>query len=146
MELGFDRGMPSRSTHGLQFAVAAAGLVPVGAGLAGVLLGPGMAQGAFAGLADAVSLDSHFRYLSGLLLGIGVAFWSLIPGIERQGATFRLLTALVVAGGLGRAVALLLHGVPSAPMLFGMAMELGVTPGLCVWQGLVARGAAQRQV
>ena len=58
MELGFDRGMPSRSTHGLQFAVAAAGLVPVGAGLAGVLLGPGMAQGAFAGLADAEVLEA----------------------------------------------------------------------------------------
>ena len=134
MKLVFDGDMPSRSTRGLRFAVAAGGLVPVGAGLAGILLGPEMAQGAFGGLADAVSLDSHFRYLSGLLLGIGLGFWSPIPGIERHGAAFRLLTAIVVAGGLGRAVALWLHGMPSAPMLFGLAMELGVTPLLCLWQ------------
>ena len=131
--------MSSLGTRGLQAAVAAAGLVPVGAGLAGVLLGPEMAQSGFAGLQDAISLDSHFRYLSGLLLGIGVAFWSLIPGIERNSTSFRLLTAIVVAGGVGRAVALLLHGAPSAPMLFGMVMELGVTPGLCGWQALVAQ-------
>ena len=119
----------------LQYAVAIAGLVPVGAGLAGLLEGPSLAQPEIATL---VSLDSHFRYLSGLLLGIGVAFWCLIPDITANGRAFRTLTAIVVLGGIGRALGLALHGATSAPMLVGLAMELVVTPALCLWQARVA--------
>jgi hypothetical protein len=126
----------------LQLAVAIGGLVPVAAGLAGVLLGPRMAGGIASQMALPVPLDSHFRYLSGLLFGIGLAFWSLIPRIAERGAAFRLLTFLVVVGGLGRLLGLLLGPVPPRPMLFGLAMELGVTPLLCLWQ---ARVAAARQ-
>lgn len=122
------------SVRRLQVAVGLLGLVPVSAGLAGVLLGAAMVV---PGLAD-TSLDSHVRYLSGLLLGIGLVFWSLIPGIASRGALFRVLTAIVFIGGLGRLVGLLLHGAPSAPMLFGLGMELVVTPLLCVWQARVA--------
>jgi hypothetical protein len=126
-----------RSARLLQFAVAVCGLVPVGGGLAGVLLGPNMASNV--ALVEATGLDSHFRYLSGLLLGIGLAFWSLIPGIATRGAAFRLLTALVVAGGLGRLLGVVLEGVPPPPMLFGLAMELLVTPLLCLWQSRLGR-------
>jgi hypothetical protein len=140
-ELGLDAGMTPRPTllanrRALQIAVAIGGLVPVSAGLAGVLLGPAMAQHGFAG---APALDSHFRYLSGLLLGIGLAYWSLIPGIARRGGAFRLLTALVFAGGLGRAIGIEAHGAPPLPMLFGLCMELAVTPALCFWQWRVSR-------
>ena len=110
------------------------GLVPVGAGLAGMLVGPSfVAAGNYP-----LSADSHVRYLSGLLAAIGVAFWTTVPAIERRTARFRLLTALVVAGGVGRLISLLTVGVPSPPMLFGLAMELGVTPALCFWQAAVA--------
>ncbi len=118
----------------LQVLVAVLGLVPVLAGLAGIVLGPSMAAPIDAPLA----LDSHFRYLSGLLLAIGLAFWSTIPRIEREAARFRLLTALVVMGGLSRLLGLALRGVPPAPMLFGLCMELGVTPLLCWWQYRIA--------
>lgn len=115
----------------LQLAVALGGLVPVGAGLAGIVLGPAMIGGV---ALPAVSLDSHYRYLSGLLLGIGLCFWTTIPGIERKGGRFRLLTAIVVVGGLGRLTSLLTAGVPDAGMVFGLAMELAVTPLLALWQ------------
>ena len=124
----------------LQIAVALGGLVPVSAGLAGILLGPSMVGVSVAGLHDAIALDSHYRYLSGLLLGIGLAFWCLIPGIARQGRAFRLLTLLVVIGGIGRLLGVALQGVPPPSMLFGLVMELIVTPLLCLWQ---ARLAAQ---
>ena len=62
----------------LQFAVAVAGLVPVSAGMAGGLKGTLL----LGDVGDA-ALDSHLRFLSGLLLAIGVAFWSTIPDIER---------------------------------------------------------------
>jgi hypothetical protein len=122
----------------LQIGVALGGFVPVGAGLGGVLLGP-----TFTGpFAAPVPLDSHFRYLSGLLLAIGVAYWTTIPGIERQGQRFQLLTALVVVGGLGRVVSLIAEGPPNGPMFFGLAMELVITPALALWQARLARRAA----
>ena len=121
----------------LQIAVAIAGLVPVGAGLAGVLLGPALAgRGVFA-----ASLDSHFSYLSGLLLGIGLAFWSFIPAIDRRGAQVRLLTMLVVIGGLGRLVSLWRAGTPDGPMQAALVMELLVTPAICLWQWRVEHDA-----
>jgi hypothetical protein len=49
-------------------------------------------------------LASHERYLSGLLLAIGLAFWTTLSDIEGKTARFRLLTALVVIGGISRLV------------------------------------------
>ena len=124
------------SKRALQFAVAVAGVVPVTAGLAGIFLGPGMVH--WIGGAS-IPLDSHYRYLSGLLLGIGLGFWLTIPHIERQGRFVQLLAAIVVLGGLGRLWSLFTVGVPDRPMLFGLFMELAVTPLLALWQNRVAK-------
>jgi hypothetical protein len=124
----------------LRVAVAIGGIVPVAAGLAGVIAGAAMLGGH---PAANLTLDSHLRYLSGLLLAIGLGFWSTIPRIEQQSARFRLLTAIVVVGGLGRLYGILVEGLPPAPMLFGLGMELVVTPLLCWWQGRVAARWAQ---
>jgi len=118
----------------LQAAIAIGGLVPVSAGLAGVVLGA-----AGLGLGGDLSADSHVRYLSGLLLGIGLAFWSSIPGIETHTARIRLLTAIVVIGGLARLLAFRDTGAPSPLMLGAIAMELVVTPLICLWQSTIAR-------
>lgn len=131
---------PAAEKRCLQAAIAVAGLVPVSAGLAGVLMGAQMA-GAVPLPVDvpAISLDSHVRYLSGLLLGIGLAFWTFIPTIERCTVQARLLTAIVFLGGLARLYGAMRMGLPSGPMCFGLAMELAVTPLLCLWQSRVAR-------
>jgi Domain of unknown function (DUF4345) len=123
------RSQPVAGRLPLQIAVGVCALVPVGAGVAGVVLGASMAGGS-----GGPGSDSHVRYLSGLLLGIGLAFWSLVPRIEMQGPAFRLLTALVVLGGLSRLAGVMFVGVPPPAMLFGLAMELVVTPLLCLWQ------------
>lgn len=129
--------MPSLSERrALQAAVAVLSLVPVGAGFAGVIFGFSVFD-SDATLAD--DLDSHGRYLSGLLLGIGLGFWSTVKRIESQGARFRLLTAIVVIGGIGRLISLIVIGVPSAGMLGGLGMELIVTPALAVWRERLAR-------
>jgi hypothetical protein len=117
----------------LQIAVAVCSLVPIAAGGAGLLLGPALV--ANAGTPD---LDSHFRYLSGLLLGIGLGYASGVPGIERRRARFLLLGGIVFAGGLARLWSLLAVGTPSPIMLGALAMELVVTPLLTLWQGRVA--------
>ena len=119
----------------LQVAIALGGFVPVGAGLGGAILGARMTGEDGAG----ASLDSHVRYLSGLLLGIGLAYWEAIPTIEERTSRVRLLTAIVALGGLMRLVGILLVGSPGGPMLFGLGMELVVTPLLCLWQTRVAR-------
>ena len=124
-----------RERRFLQKVVAVAGLVPVSAGLFGVLFGPTLTGDA--GLS--VTGDSHYRYLSGLLLGIGLLFWSCLPAIEQKAGRFQCLTLVVVVGGLGRLAGLGLTGIPSLPMLGALVMELAVTPALCLWQARVAR-------
>ena len=127
------RGMSERRL--LQAAVAFGCLVPIVGGGLGVVRGPAMV-----GIAAAsAAADAHFRYLSGLLLGIGLGFLSTVPRIEAQGARFRLLAAIVVIGGLGRLLSLALRGAPDALTLFALAMELAVTPSLALWQGRIAR-------
>lgn len=128
----------------LQVTVLALSLVPIGAGAAGVLLGPALVGGEPA--AGGVDLDSHFRYLSGLLLAIGLLFIACVPHIERRIGWFRLGTAIVVCGGLGRLLSLLQEGVPSVPHLVGLGLELLVVPLLALWQTAVSRaGAGERR-
>jgi hypothetical protein len=62
-----------------------------------------------------------------------------VPRIESSAGRFRLLTAIVFIGGLGRAVSLETVGLPDFGMLFGLVMELAVTPALCLWQALDTR-------
>jgi hypothetical protein len=120
----------------LQFSIAIAALLPVVGGLWGVTqLSP---HDAWA--------DNHERYLSGLLLAIGLGYWSAVPNIENMTARIRLLTALVVVGGLARLSGLALGDVPTAPVMAALAMELCVTPLLCLWQGqLASRQSSSRQ-
>ena len=123
----------------LQQAVGLAAVLPVAAGLYGVLFGQALTDETVS-----VSGDSHFRYLSGLLLAIGLCFWSTIPRIEEKTGRFRLLTLLVVLGGLGRLLGLWLTGVPSLTMLASLFVELLVWPALCAWQTRVANRYAER--
>ena len=125
----------------LQLSVAICGLAPVAGGMAGVLWGPaGLGEPAQGGL------DSHFRYLSGLLAAIGIAYWTTIPEIEKEGAKFGLLSVIVVAGGFSRALGMLIAGPPGAAMSAALVMELVVTPLLYLWQARVQRLATMPPV
>lgn len=120
----------------LQAVVAVACLVPLSVGGESILRGPG-----FLGHPPAIptDLDSHFRYISGIFFGVGIAFATCIPGLEAKGPRFRLLGALVVCGGLSRVVSLIAVGPPSFGHLFGFCMELGVVPLLMLWQASFAQ-------
>jgi len=89
-----------------------------------------------AGHAD---LDSHFRYLSGLLLGVGLGFAASIPTIERRSELFAVLSAAVVVGGLARLAALITGSVPGAPDVLALGVELLIVPLLWLWQRRIAR-------
>ncbi len=117
----------------LQLAVALACIVPLTASIAGIALGARWLQPG-----PAVDMDSHFRYLSGLFLVMGLGFASCVPGIERKSGRLRLLGAMVVAGGLARLVSLSQLGTPSIGHVTGLAIELGVVPAILGWQTRVA--------
>jgi hypothetical protein len=119
----------------LQIVVAVACLVPLSAGTRGVLNGA-----RFVGVTvPTPDLDSHFRYMSGIFLMMGIGFVTTIPNIERNGSRFRLLAAMVVLGGLARGLSWWQVGAPGFGHRFGLVMELGVVPLLVLWQARVAR-------
>lgn len=126
---------PASERRLLQAAAALAVLVPIGAGAWGVIRGAAWLDHG----AAPRDLDSHFRYLSGIFLALGIGFASCIPAIEKNGARFRLLGAMVVAGGAARLVSLLAVGAPSAGHVAGLGMELGAVPLLMLWQARVSR-------
>ncbi len=124
-----------RERRTLQRTVALVALLPVAAGLYGVLTG---IDGIGTNPTVNVSADSHFRYLSGLQTGLGLLFLTCVPGIEGKTTLFRFLTLVVVLGGLARLLGLALTGVPSLTMLAALVLELGLAPLLCLWQARVA--------
>jgi hypothetical protein len=115
----------------LRLCVGIAAIVPVAGGLSGAILSLGGANGWSA---------DHYRYLSGLLLAIGLGFWSTIPNIERHASRFRLLTGLVLVGGLCRLLGVALGDSLSPAVAAALAMELVATPLLCFWQGQLSIG------
>lgn len=122
----------------LQTVVAVLSLVPILAGAGGVLLGPAFLGVDATQLDAGTDLDSHMRYLSGVFLGVGLAFLATVPRIERATFVFRLLTIFVVLGGLARLLSLIDRGPPTTPHLIGLGLELLVVPLLALWQGRIA--------
>ena len=116
--MGSSRGMGS-----LGWAVRVAALVPLAAGGAGVVSGFG-----FLGAEVAAAADSHARYLSGLLLGIGIVCLWCAASLHQRAVVFSALCVVVIIGGAARAGGLVLSGIPPWPHVAALAMELGVVP------------------
>jgi hypothetical protein len=122
----------------LQIAFALAGLVLVGFGFAGVFFGAD-----FLDLSGNVVMDSYIRFLKGMLLAIGLVYWSSIPDIERHGERISLVTFILILGAVPRLMVVIGHGVPTIGILISLAGELIAAPLLWLWQRHVA-GVAQR--
>jgi Domain of unknown function (DUF4345) len=140
---GARQGAAALERRLLQGAVALASLSPLTFGAAGMIEGPAMLAGIGPG-ESVPDLASHYRYLSGLFLAVGLTFLSCVPRIETRSERFRWAAGAVVVGGLARLLGLALGDAPSAPHLIGLAAELGLTPALVVWQGRVARSWRER--
>lgn len=127
----------------LQGAVSLACLSPLTFGAMGVVEGPAMLAGIGPGEGPP-DLLSHYRYLSGLFLAIGLVLLSCVPRIEARTERFRWAAGAVVLGGLARLLGLLVGDSPTTPHLVGLGAELVLTPALILWQARVARkfGAA----
>jgi hypothetical protein len=128
---------PETEKRLLQAATALACLVPLSMGVLSVVRSAAVLKGVAPPLP--VDLDSHFRYLSGLLLGTGLVFLACLPRIERRRPVFLALGAIILVGGLARLLSLAQLGWPSFGHRFGLVMELVVVPLIVLWQGRVAR-------
>ena len=109
----------------LQIAVAFAGLVGVGFGLAGVVFGT-----AFVDIFDDGAIDSSVRFFKGMLLAIGLIYWSCIPDIERRGERMSLVTFILVCGAASRLMAVIGHGVATLGILH--QPDRGLDPGAAI--------------
>jgi hypothetical protein len=120
----------------LQVAVAFAGLVGVGFGLAGVVFGT-----AFVDIFDDGAIDSSVRFFKGMLLAIGLIYWSCISDIERRGERMSLVTFILVCGAASRLMAVIGHGVATLGILVSLIAGLILVPLLWLWQRHVAEVA-----
>ena len=126
---------PGAEKRLLQAVVLLVLLVPLAGGTLGVVFGPDWLHRGVVGR----DLDSHFRYLSGLLLAMVLLFASCLPDIETRGVRMRLIAILPVTGGLARLYGMLIGGPPGRGHLIALGIELGVVPLLLLWQARVAR-------
>jgi hypothetical protein len=127
---------PAAEKRLLQAVMTVTLLLPLTAAVAGVTGGP-----RFLGHPPVIpiDLDSHFRYISGLFLGMLLLFASCIPAVERKGPRLRLLAFMVFIGGLFRFYSLVAIGMPSLGHRIGLGIELVELPLLLLWQMRVAR-------
>jgi hypothetical protein len=116
--------------------VLIASIVPIAAGATGVLVGPRMLHGVGSTSAD---LESHFRYLSALLLGIGLSFVACVADLDRRAGIYRVLSLIVMMGGLGRLIAACERGTPTSANRLAFVMELVVVPLLFRWLARIER-------
>lgn len=117
----------------LRLVLLVLSLSPLGIGSLGMIRGA-----EWLGTAS-TNLDSHFRYLSGIFFGLGLALLSCIPRIETMTTRFRWVAGLVVIGGLARLGGLFAQGTPGRGHVIGLGLELIVTPLLVLWQARLAR-------
>ncbi len=122
-----------------QIVVLVASMVPIAAGTFGVLVGPRMLHNVASTNPD---LESHFRYLSGLLLGIGLCFVACVADLDRRAGLYRSLSLIVILGGLGRVLGAIERGGPTGANRLAFVMELIVVPLLLVWLGRIESRAA----
>jgi hypothetical protein len=122
----------------LQLTVAIAGLIGVSFGLAGVVFGI-----AFTDMFDDGTVDSSVRFYKGMLLAVGLIYWSCIRDIERCGERMSLVTFILVCGAASRLMAVIGHGVANLGMVLSLIAGLVLVPLLWLWQRHVAQ-AAQR--
>lgn len=112
----------------LPHAIRLAAFVPILSGTAGAVSGA-----SFLGETAGPATESHLRYLSGLLFGLGLLALWCANDPRRRGVPFTALCGIVVLGGLARLLGVATQGVPPLPHLLALVMELVVTPSLWLW-------------
>lgn len=122
----------------LQIVMGVLAIIPATTGLVG-LLGVEDPPYVAAGVPPIVVLDTNLRFYSGVWLGLGIAFYWLIPTIERQTVLFRVLWVMIFIGGIGRLLSMTMLGWPPIPFVAFTALEIVGAPLFILWQSRLSK-------
>jgi hypothetical protein len=121
--------------RGLQLTLAVLSMIPILVGVTGIVLGTSRWLPANM---IAPEFDSHYRYIAGYYISLGMLGLWIIPSIEKHRSLFRIVCASVFMGGIGRVVSISQVGLPGSMALFFTAFEL-CFPLLLFWQAKLSR-------
>jgi hypothetical protein len=121
--------------RGLQITLAVLSVIPILVGTVGIALGISRWLPA-----DTVTpeFDSHYRYIAGYYVSLGMLALWMIPRIEKHRSLFRIICASVFIGGIGRVFSILQVGLPNSTVLFFTVFEL-CFPLFLFWQAKLPR-------
>lgn len=125
------------SRRALQAVLGVGGTVAIVTGLLQIATGPLTLPGSPS--ADE-TVDSELRFLSAFWVAVGAVLLWLVPRVERETVTLRVVAAAIFLGGVARAVSLISVGEPHSTALVLMAIELIAPPIVVAWQAILARG------
>jgi hypothetical protein len=126
----------------LQIVIGLIAIVPIFVGVNGIVRGPDMLVKAYN---YPIQVDSHFRFLSGLPVAMGIFLLRSLPIIDRDGSDSRRVSLLVFIGGLGRLWGLITVGL-EASAIVATLFELFVPPFVCLWQNQIQQKTVQLRV
>jgi Domain of unknown function (DUF4345) len=121
--------------RGLQVTIAILSLAPLSIGMLGIVLGTSRWLPANMITPD---FDSHYRYIAGYFVSLGLLGLWMIPRIERHTGLFLVICASVFMGAIGRVASILQVGLPGPMAIFLTIFEL-CFPLLLLWQAKVSR-------
>jgi hypothetical protein len=116
--------------RGLQLTLAILSIIPMIVGTIGIVRGT--SRWLPANLITP-EFDSHYRYIAGYYISLGILTLWMIPKIEKHRSLFRILCGSIFLGGIGRVVSILQVGAPGPMAIFFTAFEL-CFPLFLFWQ------------
>jgi hypothetical protein len=112
----------------LQITIGLMAMIPIFVGINGISRGPAILDKTSN---YSIPLDSHFRYLSGFPVAMGIMLLRSLPTIDRDNSDLRRACLLIVIGGLGRLWGLISVGLETG-VVIATIVELFVLPFLCL--------------
>jgi hypothetical protein len=89
-----------------------------------------------AALRDPV-LDSQDRFQGVVFMGYGVLFYLGLADLKRNASVFRIAGAFIALGGVARLLSIPLRGLPPAPVLVLVGVEVVLVPLILWWHSRV---------
>jgi len=85
-----------------------------------------------------ILLDSNLRFFSGVWLGLGIAFFTIVRRIETETKIFRVVWCCIFFGGIGRLLSIIFIGIPPSPFIGFTVLEVVGAPFFIFWQNMIA--------
>lgn len=120
----------THSETAITWALRILACVAILAGAAGLVLGPVTGPGL---QSITVSTDSEYRFLSGIWLATGLVLWWSSHRPRDRTAHTRVVLLTIIAGGVGRAISLIVAGYPEPYFLAALCIELLGVPLVLYW-------------